>query len=111
MAKVRDPSLTPSAQVLAAMAEHQESFAQFSLRQSKAHAEFFRAEPLPAEEQTAFEENARESLVQQTELEQNEVGISMCSWVRIRRAFWRSVTDPEDASLACTVGAAEGCDL
>nr|BFE92325.1 hypothetical protein GCM10020185_28610 [Pseudomonas brassicacearum subsp. brassicacearum] len=74
LAKVRDPSLTPSAQVLAAMAEHQESFAQFSLRQSKAHAEFFRAEPLPAQEQTAFEETARESLVQQTELEQNEVG-------------------------------------
>ncbi|MCQ6259046.1 glutamate--cysteine ligase [Pseudomonas sp. Q11] len=73
LAKVRDASLTPSAQVLAAMAEHQESFAQFSLRQSKAHAEFFRAEPLPAREQSAFEENARQSLVQQAELEQNEV--------------------------------------
>lgn len=56
------------------MAEHQESFAQFSLRQSKAHAEFFRAEPLSADEHVAFEENARQSLVQQTELEQNEVG-------------------------------------
>ncbi|WP_434607609.1 glutamate--cysteine ligase [Pseudomonas sp. R1-7] len=74
LAKVRDPSLTPSARVLAAMAEHQESFAQFSLRQSKAHAEFFRAEPLSADEHVAFEENARQSLVQQTELEQNEVG-------------------------------------
>jgi glutamate--cysteine ligase len=74
MAKVRDPSLTPSAQVLAAMAEHKESFAQFSLRQSQAHAEFFRSEPLAAEEQAKFEERARSSLAQQTELEQNEVG-------------------------------------
>ncbi|MGH8376121.1 MAG: glutamate--cysteine ligase, partial [Pseudomonas sp.] len=74
MAKVLDPSLTPSAQVLAAMAEHNESFAQFSLRQSQAHAEFFRSEPLPAEEQAQFEERARSSLAQQAELEQNEVG-------------------------------------
>jgi glutamate--cysteine ligase len=74
LAKVKDPSLTPSAQVLAAMAEHKESFAEFSLRQSRAHAEFFRSEPLPAEEQAKFEELARSSLAQQTELEQNEVG-------------------------------------
>jgi glutamate--cysteine ligase len=74
MAKVQNPALTPSAQVLAAMAEHKESFAQFSLRQSRAHAEFFRSEPLPAEEQARFEELARSSLAQQAELEQNEVG-------------------------------------
>jgi glutamate--cysteine ligase len=74
MAKVRDSSLTPSAQVLAAMAEHKESFAQFSLRQSQAHAEFFRSEPLPAAEQARFEELARSSLAQQVELEKNEVG-------------------------------------
>ncbi|WP_339495486.1 MULTISPECIES: glutamate--cysteine ligase [unclassified Pseudomonas] len=74
LAKVRDPSLTPSAQVLAAMAEHKESFAQFSLRQSQAHAEFFRSESLTADEQAKFEELARSSLVAQAELEQNEVG-------------------------------------
>ncbi|MNG00872.1 Glutamate--cysteine ligase [compost metagenome] len=74
MAKVQNPALTPSAQVLAAMAEHKESFAQFSLRQSRVHAEFFRSEPLPAEEQAKFEERARSSLAQQAELEQNEVG-------------------------------------
>ena len=44
------------------------------MRQSLAHAEFFRNEPLSAEDQAAFEEKARSSLVQQTELEQNEVG-------------------------------------
>ena len=74
LAKVKDSSLTPSAQVLAAMAAHKESFAQFSLRQSQAHAEFFRSEPLAAEEQAKFEELARSSLAQQAELEQNEVG-------------------------------------
>ena len=74
LAKVKDPSLTPSAQVLAAMAERKESFAQFSLHQSEVHAEHFRREPLPAEEQARFEELARTSLAQQAELEQNEVG-------------------------------------
>lgn len=74
LAKVKDSSLTPSAQVLAAMAEHKESFARFSLRQSQAHAEFFRSEPLSGEEQAKFEELARSSLAQQAELERNEVG-------------------------------------
>ncbi|POA20887.1 glutamate--cysteine ligase [Pseudomonas sp. FW300-N1A1] len=74
LAKVQDSSLTPSAQVLAAMSEHKESFAQFSLRQSQAHAEYFRREPLAPDEQAKFEALARTSLAQQTELEQNEVG-------------------------------------
>ncbi|NWA01212.1 glutamate--cysteine ligase [Pseudomonas gingeri] len=74
LAKVRDSSLTPSAQVLASMVQHKESFAQFSMRQSLAHAEYFRSQPLPKAEQAAFEESARKSLVQQLELEQNEVG-------------------------------------
>ncbi|QAY90475.1 glutamate--cysteine ligase [Pseudomonas sp. ACM7] len=72
--KIKDPSRTPSAQVLAAMAEHKESFAQFSLRQSRAHAEFFRSEPLSSEDQAKFEDRAGSSLAEQVELEQNEVG-------------------------------------
>ena len=56
------------------MTEHKESFAQFSMRQSLAHAEFFRSQPLSAEEQTAFEEKARKSLLEQTEIEQTEEG-------------------------------------
>jgi glutamate--cysteine ligase len=74
LAKIKDSSLTPSAQVLATMQERKESFAQFSLRQSEVHAEYFRSEPLPADEQARFEELARSSLAQQAELEQNEVG-------------------------------------
>jgi len=73
-AKVDDPSLTPSAQVLARMTEHDESFIAFSLRQSRLHAESFREQPLPAEQQAHFETLARESLAKQAELEQEEVG-------------------------------------
>ena len=73
-AKVDDASLTPSAQVLARMAEHDESFIEFSLRQSQNHAETFREQPLPAERQQAFETLARNSLAEQSRLEQQEVG-------------------------------------
>jgi len=73
-AKVDDTSLTPSAQVLARMTEHDESFVQFSLRQSRVHAETFREQPLSNEKQQAFETLARESLARQSELEQEEVG-------------------------------------
>jgi len=73
-AKVDDASLTPSAQVLARMAEHEESFIEFSLRQSQNHAETFREQPLPAERQQAFETLARNSLAEQSRLEQQEVG-------------------------------------
>ena len=73
-AKVDDASLTPSAQVLARMTEHDETFVQFSLRQSRLHAEAFREQPLSTEQQLAFETLARESLAKQSELEQEEVG-------------------------------------
>ena len=71
---VDDAALTPSAQVLARMTEHDESFVQFSLRQSRVHAETFREQPLSNEKQQAFETLARESLARQSELEQDEVG-------------------------------------
>jgi glutamate--cysteine ligase len=56
------------------MAQHKESFAAFSLRQSQAHAEFFRDQALSSEDQAAFEAQARDSLARQAELERNEVG-------------------------------------
>ncbi|MNM54082.1 Glutamate--cysteine ligase [compost metagenome] len=71
-AKVSDPSLTPSAQVLASMTEHKESFSRFALRQSQAHAEFFRAQALPIEQQQRFETAAHESLEAQAKLEREE---------------------------------------
>lgn len=71
-AKVSDPALTPSAQVLASMTEHKESFSRFALRQSQVHAEFFRAQALSAEQQQGFESAARQSLEAQAKLEREE---------------------------------------
>ncbi len=80
-AKVADASLTPSAQVLAAMTENKEGFTAFSLRQSQVHAEHFRSNPLSAEDQTQFESKARESLAQQAELEQTEEKVDFDTFV------------------------------
>ncbi|UQY36300.1 glutamate--cysteine ligase [Pseudomonas fulva] len=72
-AKIDDASLTPSAQVLTEL-QKGESFAAFSLRQSKRHAEHFRSQPLNAEQQAQFEQAARQSLQEQAELEAHEEG-------------------------------------
>jgi len=73
-AKVADPSLTPSAQVLAKLREHGESFAQFSLRQSRVHAEYLRSQPLSAAEQAAFSASVNESLAAQARMEGEPAG-------------------------------------
>ena len=68
-AKVADVSLTPSAQVLEAMRRHGESFSQFALRQTRQHAEDFRGRALSDADVAWFDEAARSSLAQQTEME------------------------------------------
>lgn len=73
-AKVQDPALTPSAQVLVELQRRGESFRAFALRQSKAHAETFRAQPLSAAEEQDFERMARASLAEQAELEAAPAG-------------------------------------
>ncbi len=72
-AKVADPALTPSAQVLAALKANHETFAEFSFRQSQAHAEYFRSKPLSTEETAIFEESVKQSLddLAATEAEQS----------------------------------------
>jgi glutamate--cysteine ligase len=80
-AKVADPSLTPSAQVLASMTEHKEGFTAFSLRQAQVHADYFRSRPLSTEDQASFETKARESLAQQSEMEQNEEPVDFDTFV------------------------------
>jgi glutamate--cysteine ligase len=72
--KVEDPALTPSARVLAELKDTGESFREFALRQSKAHAATFRAQPLSATEQAQFEAAARQSLAEQAELERAPAG-------------------------------------
>jgi glutamate--cysteine ligase len=73
-AKIHDPALTPSAQVLASLREHQESFTQFALRQSREHADYFRSHPLNGEQRMTYERLADESLAAQAELERTQVG-------------------------------------
>jgi glutamate--cysteine ligase len=72
-AKVEDVSLTPSAQVLAQLQQGL-SFTEFALHQSKLHAEYFRSQPLTAEQQAAFEASATQSLHDQADLEAHEEG-------------------------------------
>ncbi|MFS2158243.1 glutamate--cysteine ligase [Pseudomonas sp. Pseusp122] len=81
LAKVKDASLTPSAQILASMTEHKEGFTAFSFRQSQAHAEYFRSQPLSVEEQTRFESLARTSIAEQAELEQTEEPVDFDTFV------------------------------
>nr|WP_315591783.1 glutamate--cysteine ligase [uncultured Cupriavidus sp.] len=72
--KVDDPSLTPSAQVLATMRESSMSFDRFALRQSQQHAESFRQRKLPIETLRAFESMADESILAQKRLEEQDTG-------------------------------------
>ena len=68
-AKVADSALTPSAKLLDELKRNGESFSQFALRQTRAHAEFFRSQPLNATVQAGFEAAAQKSLQEQAKLE------------------------------------------
>jgi glutamate--cysteine ligase len=85
-AKLADASLTPSARVLQTMREKQQSFLAFGLEQSEAHAAYFRARPLDAEQTKAFTDLAAQSLAEQAKLEQEEVG-SFDAFVAAYRAY------------------------
>ena len=67
--KVADVRLTPSARVLQELRERGESFADFGLRQSEAHAAYFASHPLSAGEQACYAQMARQSLEEQAEIE------------------------------------------
>ncbi len=72
--KLQRPDLTPSARVLAAISEHQNSFAHFALKQSLHFAEQFRANPPSAEVIAYFEQLAAKSLAEQASMEANQTG-------------------------------------
>lgn len=73
-AKVADVSLTPSARVLAAMAQDGNSFAAFGMRQSRAHAAAFGARPLTAQQNLEFERSVRQSIEDRIALETQQTG-------------------------------------
>jgi len=68
-AKLADPSLTPSAQVLVALREHGNSFAAFGLAQSERHAAYFRSTAPAAAEVATLDAMAVTSLAEQAAME------------------------------------------
>jgi len=72
--KLLDANLTPSARVLAELQATDKSFEQFGLRQSIAHAQYFRARPLNAEENFYFDTLAKTSIAEQEEMERTQSG-------------------------------------
>ena len=72
-AALADPSLTPSARVLAAMkADHKDSYTSFALAQSRAHRESLVARPLPPGIAERFALMAAESLALQERMAKRE---------------------------------------
>jgi len=71
-AKVADADLTPSARMLADMAEHKEEFYHFALRKSREHQQWFAERPLEADKLDSFEHQARESLEAQRRIEDSD---------------------------------------
>lgn len=72
--KLHSPELTPSAQVLAALAANGGSFAAFAMRQSAAHAADFRARPLSTDERAHYTSLMHASLAEQEQMERTQVG-------------------------------------
>ena len=68
-AKVANSSLTPSARVLEQLRTNGESFSQFAMRQTLAHADYFRSQAPSADELQQFETAARQSLERQAAME------------------------------------------
>ena len=68
-AKVEDPDLTPSAQVLTQMRERAESFHSLARRHAEAHGRYFASLALSAERVARLDEEAAASLARQAALE------------------------------------------
>ncbi|HEY0295804.1 MAG TPA: glutamate--cysteine ligase [Bordetella sp.] len=71
-AKLADLALTPSARLLREIRESGLSFHDYTLRQSRAHAEALRAQPLPADRHAFYVEAARQSVAAQAKLEASD---------------------------------------
>lgn len=69
-AKLLDPALTPSGQIMAEL--QSQSFFQFAHAQSNQHDSYFRSRPLAASAQQAFVAAAEQSLQQQAEIERSD---------------------------------------
>ena len=73
-AKLHDPALTPSAQVLADIRAAGGSFIDFALARSSADAAHFKSRPLDAAEEAEFEALAAQSILEQQQIEASQTG-------------------------------------
>lgn len=80
LAKLSDPLLLPSAQVLATMRSEGLSFAEFSLAQSKQHQDYFKRHILSAEQAQAYRALAQSSIAAQRALEQ-DISLSLDDFI------------------------------
>ena len=71
-AKLDQPDTTPSARLLADLKDSGLSFHDFSLALSRKHADALRAQPLPADVATAYQQAAAQSAADQLHLEQSD---------------------------------------
>jgi glutamate--cysteine ligase len=71
-AALQDPGLTPSAQILTELHDRGQSFSEFTLGVSKAHADYFRSLELSADKNELFTRAAERSLQRTGELEQSD---------------------------------------
>jgi len=69
---LRDPSPLPSARVLEAMAEDNDSYVRFVLRQSRQHLATINAKPLSAEDDARFAQMAETSIAEQRQIEASD---------------------------------------
>lgn len=74
VAKLRDAQLTPSARVLEQIAASGNSYAQFSLQQSRQMAQYFRDQAPSPSVLSYFEQLAQDSLREQAQMEQTQTG-------------------------------------
>lgn len=73
-AKLRKPSLTPSARILDDIQQRDGSFFHFALRQSQEHATRFRSQPLSPAQLSRFTELQLDSLAEQQAIEADNAG-------------------------------------
>ena len=70
--KIADPSLTPSAKILADMTKNDQPFFHFAKNLASQHNDYFRNRPLDKQRQQAFVNASQQSLASQKEIEQND---------------------------------------
>ena len=91
---IDDPSLLPSAQVLASMQRDGTSFFRFAMDMSLAHRDHFHAQQLSDTQNDMFEQESAQSLIQQREI---EAGDSITFDEYLRRYFAQSEVNRESA--------------